>query len=146
MRDEIARLAKALEPSFTTPEDAELAASMMVMALRHEFSEPIKDEDRPRYQAALERLPKGSSATPRVVFVSPYDQWPDALRKLTALRLDGGGGDLRHGLPGATAGGDQSARVSPAGPRRSGTASAAGLPPLDRQQSHAAVRWAQMGE
>jgi len=77
MRDEIARLVKALEPSFATPEDAELAASMMVMALRHEFSEPIKDEDRPRYQAALERLPKGSSATPRVVFVSPYDQKTD---------------------------------------------------------------------
>lgn len=77
MRDEIARLAKALEPSFTTPEDAELAATMMVMALRYEFFEPIKDEDRPRYQAALERLPKGSSATPRVVFVSPYDQKTD---------------------------------------------------------------------
>ena len=77
MRDEIARLAKSLEPSFATPEDAELAATMMVTALRCEFSEPIKEEDRPRYQAALERLPKGSSATPRVVFVSPYDQKTD---------------------------------------------------------------------
>jgi len=35
-----------------------------------------QEEDRPRYRAALERLPKGSSATPRVVFVSPYDQKP----------------------------------------------------------------------
>ena len=74
MRDEIARLAKVLEPSFTALEDAELAATMMVVALRSEFSEPMKEEDRPRYRAALERLPKGSTATPRVVFVSPYDQ------------------------------------------------------------------------
>jgi hypothetical protein len=98
MRDEIARLAKALEPSFATPEDAKLAATMMVTALRCEFSEPIKEEDRPRYQAALERLPRGSSAAPRVVFVSPttkrrsalardVQRWPDALRTHTALWL-----------------------------------------------------------
>ena len=98
MLDEIARLAKALEPSFTTPEDAELAATMMVRALRYEF--PRSRGGRPRYRAALERLPKGSSATPRVVFVSPYTknqsalardvhQWPNALRKFTALRLGG---------------------------------------------------------
>ena len=83
MRDEIARLAKSLEPSFATPEDAELAATMMVTALRCEFSEPIKEEDRPRYQAALESLPKGSTATPRVVFVSPYDQNTDPHWRVT---------------------------------------------------------------
>jgi hypothetical protein len=83
MRDEIARLAKALEPSFTAPEDAGLAATMMVMALRCEFSEPMKEEDRPRYRAALERLPKGSTATPRVVFVSPYEQRTDLHWRVT---------------------------------------------------------------
>ena len=40
MRDEIAQLAKALEPSFTAPEDAELAATMMVTALRDELGQP----------------------------------------------------------------------------------------------------------
>ena len=78
MRDEIARLAKALEPSFSTPEDAELAATMMVMALRYELGQPDTEVDQLRYRAALERLPKGSTATPHVVFVSPYDQKTDA--------------------------------------------------------------------
>ena len=73
MRDEIAQLAKALEPSFTASEDAELAATMMVMALRYELGRPATEADQLRYQAALERLPKGSTATPSVVFVSPYD-------------------------------------------------------------------------
>jgi hypothetical protein len=40
MHDEIARLVKALEPSFTAPEDAELAATMMVMALGYELGQP----------------------------------------------------------------------------------------------------------
>jgi hypothetical protein len=39
MRDEIARLAKALEPSFTAPQDAEHAATMMVMALGYELGQ-----------------------------------------------------------------------------------------------------------
>ena len=60
MRDEIARLAKALEPSFTAPEDAEHAATMMVMALGYELGQPATEADRLRYRAALERLPKGS--------------------------------------------------------------------------------------
>jgi len=64
MRDEIARLAKALEPSFTAPEDAELAATMMVMARRYELGQPATEADQLRYRAALERLPKGSTATP----------------------------------------------------------------------------------
>ena len=74
MRDEIVQLAKALEPSFTAPEDAELAATMMVMALRYELGQPATEADQLRYRAALGRLPKGSTATPRAVFVSPYDQ------------------------------------------------------------------------
>ena len=40
---------------------------MLVMAL----AAPISEEDRPRYLAALERLPKGSAAKPRVSLVSP---------------------------------------------------------------------------
>ena len=83
MRDEIARLAKSLGPSFTAPEDAEFAATMMVVGLRSEFSEPMKEEDRLRYRAALERLPKGSTATPSVVFVSPYDQNTDPHWRVT---------------------------------------------------------------
>jgi len=56
MRDEIARLAKALEPSFTTPEDAELAATMMVRALRYEF---------PRSRGGPTALPGGAGASPQ---------------------------------------------------------------------------------
>ena len=83
MRDEIAQLAKALEPSFTAREDAELAATMMVMALRYEFGQLATEADQLRYRAALERLPKGSTATPRVVFVSPYDQKTDPHWRVT---------------------------------------------------------------
>jgi hypothetical protein len=46
---------------------------MMVMALRYELGQPDTEVDQLRYRAALERLPKGSTATPHVVFVSPYD-------------------------------------------------------------------------
>jgi hypothetical protein len=83
MRDEIVQLAKALKPSFTAPEDAELAATMMVMALRYELGQPTTEADQLRYRAALERLPKGSTATPRVVFVSPYDQKTDPHWRVT---------------------------------------------------------------
>src|SRR6516164_8508798 len=83
MRDEIAQLAKALEPSFTAREDAELAATMMVMALRYEFGQLATEVDQLRYRAALERLPKDSTATPRVVFVSPYDQKTDPHWRVT---------------------------------------------------------------
>ena len=83
MRDEIARLAKALELSFTTPEEAELAATMMVMALRYELGQLATEADQLRYRAALERLPKGSTATPRVIFVSPYDQKTDPHWRVT---------------------------------------------------------------
>jgi hypothetical protein len=44
-------------------------ATMLVMAL----ASPIIEEDRPRYLAALERLPKGSAAKPRVSHVRPYN-------------------------------------------------------------------------
>jgi hypothetical protein len=52
MRDEIAQLAKALEPSFATPEDAELAATMMVMVLGYELGRPATESDQLRYRAA----------------------------------------------------------------------------------------------
>ena len=71
---------------------------MMVVALRSEFSEPMKEEDRPRYRAALERLPKGSTATPRVVFVSPYDQKTDLHWRVTFT-----GGSTRYEAHGALA-------------------------------------------
>jgi plasmid replication initiation protein len=83
MRDETAHLAKALEPSFTAPEDAERAATMMVMALRYELGQPATEADQLRYRTALERLPTGSTATGRVVFVSPYDQKTDPHWRVT---------------------------------------------------------------
>ena len=83
MRDEIARLTKALEPGFAAPEDAELAATMMVMALGYELGQPATEADQLRHRAALERLPKGSTAIPRVVFVSPYDQKTDPHWRVT---------------------------------------------------------------
>src|SRR5215831_11324947 len=83
MRDEIPRLAKALEPSFTAPEDAELSATMMVMALRYELVQPVTEADQLRHRAALERLPKGSTATPSAVFVSPYHQKTDPHWRVT---------------------------------------------------------------
>jgi hypothetical protein len=83
MRDEIVQLAKSLEPSFTAPEDAELAATMMVMALRDELGQPATEADQLRYRTALGRLPKGSTATPSVVFVSPYDQKTDPHWRVT---------------------------------------------------------------
>jgi hypothetical protein len=74
---------KALESSFTAREDAELAATMMVMALGYELGQPATEADQLRYRAALERLPKGSTATPRLVFVSPYDQNTDPHWRVT---------------------------------------------------------------
>jgi hypothetical protein len=43
-------------------EDAILAATLLVMALDYRFPAPISEENRPRYLAALEWLPKGSTA------------------------------------------------------------------------------------
>ena len=60
-------LARDFLAIFGNGEDAILAATMLVMAL----ASPISEEDRPRYLAALERLPKGSAAKPRVSLVSP---------------------------------------------------------------------------
>ena len=60
-------LARDFLAIFGNGEDAILAATMLVMAL----ASPISEEDRGRYLAALERLPKGSAAKPRLEFVSP---------------------------------------------------------------------------
>jgi hypothetical protein len=65
--ERLRELARDLLPIFDTGEDAVLAATMLVMAL----ASPISEEDRPRYLAALDRLPKGSAAKPRVSLVSP---------------------------------------------------------------------------
>src|SRR5215469_15317368 len=60
-------LARDFLAIFGYGEDAILAATMLVMAL----AAPVSEEDRPRYLGALERLPKGSAAKPRLEFVSP---------------------------------------------------------------------------
>ena len=60
-------LARDFLAIFGNGEDAILAATMLVMAL----ASPISAEDQARYLAALERLPKGSAAKPRLEFVCP---------------------------------------------------------------------------
>src|SRR5215831_15147754 len=59
-------LAQDFLPIFGNGEDAILAATMLVMAL----AAPISEEDRPRYLAALERLPKGIIVSPWLLSVS----------------------------------------------------------------------------
>jgi hypothetical protein len=59
-------LAADFVPIFGNREDADLAATMLVMALAW----PVREEDRPRYLAALELLPKGCTAKPRLALVS----------------------------------------------------------------------------
>jgi len=57
--DERRELWKKLAPIMG--EDSDLAAGILIMALRREFGYPIKEEDQPRFQAALDRLPRGST-------------------------------------------------------------------------------------
>jgi hypothetical protein len=59
-------LAADFVPIFGHGEDAGLAATMLVMAV----ASPVSAQDGPRYLTALERLPKGSTARPRLAFVS----------------------------------------------------------------------------
>ena len=66
--ERLRELARDFVPVFGNGKDADHAATMLVMAL----ASPITDEDRSRYLAALERLPKGSAAKPRVSHVSPH--------------------------------------------------------------------------
>jgi hypothetical protein len=54
---------------FGNVEDAELAATMLVMAV----APPVSKRDRLGYLAALERLPKGSTVKPRLLLVSVND-------------------------------------------------------------------------
>jgi hypothetical protein len=56
--ERLRELARDFVPVFGNGADANLAATILVMAL----ASPITEEDRPRYLAALERLPKGSAA------------------------------------------------------------------------------------
>jgi hypothetical protein len=65
--ERLRELVRDFVPVFGNGEDAGLAATMLVMALPW----PISSEDRLHYLAALERLPKGSAAKPRVLLVSP---------------------------------------------------------------------------
>jgi len=140
MPHEIVPLARALGPSFAVPEDATLAATMMVTALRAQFPRPIKGEDRRRYLAALERLPKGSTTKPRLKFGMPYGggtHWrvifTDGLADYPCSRrfvTQGQANDYASGFPDVL-GGDQRAvntRRAAAQPRRSGTTSPPGLP------------------
>jgi hypothetical protein len=60
-------LARDFLAIFDNGEDAILAATMLVMAV----ASPVNEEDRARYLAALEQLPKGSAAKPRLGYVSP---------------------------------------------------------------------------
>jgi hypothetical protein len=75
MPDEITRqrlrLARALRNIFEHGEDAVIAEAILMAALRAEYGHPIKEEDRSRFMAALELLPKGSTAQPRLLFVKP---------------------------------------------------------------------------
>jgi len=80
------QLAEVLEPSFAAAEDADLAATMLVMALDH----PVEGEDHSSYLAALERLPKGSTANPRVLLVSPYEEGADRLWRVAFIAGHGG--------------------------------------------------------
>ena len=66
--ERLRELARDFVPVFGNGGDAVLAATIPVMAL----ASPIIEEDRPRYLAALERLPKGSPAKPRVSHGSPH--------------------------------------------------------------------------
>ena len=66
--ERLRELARDFVPVFGNGGDADLAATILVMGL----ASPIIEEDRPRYLAALERLPKGSAAKPRVSHVSPH--------------------------------------------------------------------------
>jgi|SRR5271169_2874210 len=57
-------------------EDVNNAAYMLISALKRAFGYPvIKEEDQPRYLAALERLPRGSTADPQLLAVSHNEQW-----------------------------------------------------------------------
>ena len=65
--ERLRELAQDLVPVFGNGQDAGLAAIILVMAL----ASPMSAEDRSPYLAALERLPRGSAAEPRVLLVCP---------------------------------------------------------------------------
>jgi len=81
--ERLRELALDLLQIFDNGEDAGLAATMLVMAL----AAPISSEDRLHYLAALERLPRGSGAKPRVFLVSAYGE--GANRHWRAVFADG---------------------------------------------------------
>ena len=69
--ERLRELSRDFVPVFGNGEDADLAATMLVMAL----ASPIIEEDRPRYLAALERLPKGSAAKAESVACQSPQRW-----------------------------------------------------------------------
>src|SRR5215472_9277493 len=73
--DEIARerrrLARVLKQTFG--EDANLAKTLLMVPLRAAFGVRIEKADRPRYLAALERLPKHTTMKPGFPLVSAHD-------------------------------------------------------------------------
>src|SRR6516162_3643138 len=81
--ERLRELAQDFLPIFDNGEDAVLAATMLVMAL----ASPSNSEERLHYLAALERLPKGSAAKPRVLLVSAYGE--GANRHWRAMFADG---------------------------------------------------------
>jgi hypothetical protein len=47
--------------------DSKIAAAILMSALRREFGIPMKEEDQPKFMAALSLLPTASTAQPRVL-------------------------------------------------------------------------------
>jgi len=61
--DKHQRLIEALREPFGA--DSKIAAAILMSALRREFGIPLKEEDQPRFMAALSLLPTASTAQPR---------------------------------------------------------------------------------
>jgi hypothetical protein len=59
-------LQRSLEPVFH--DEGNNTAAILIDALRHEFGYPTTKDDRPRFLAALARLPRGHAAKPTRLF------------------------------------------------------------------------------
>jgi hypothetical protein len=89
-------------------EDSSIAADILIQALRREFNELVEKEDQVRYQAAFDRLPQGSTAKPRLAFIShdneafdahwsvTFTDGPISTPKLETFRHKGRGGQIRN--------------------------------------------------
>jgi hypothetical protein len=63
-------LRSSLKPIFD--EDSNNTAEMLIGALRREFGDPIKEDDRTHFLQALATLPRGSTARPKFLWASRY--------------------------------------------------------------------------